>query len=115
MRLFGSLTNRIMETIPPAKPEKGMGATILMHSDRYPATVLFTFGISVTVQRDTAIRVDNNGMSEDQTYRFEPDPKGKIEEYTKRKNGTYVRVGESMKSGTILSIGKRDRYYDFSY
>lgn len=115
MRLYGSLTNRIMETIPPAKPEKGMGATVLMHSDRYPATIICVFGISVTVQYDNAIRTDSNGASENQTYLFEPDPRGQIEEYTKRKNGTYVKVGDSMRSGTILRVGERDRYYDFSF
>jgi len=32
-----------------------------------------------------------------------------------RKNGTYVAQGSSMKSGTVLAIGERDEYYDFSF
>lgn len=122
MRLYGSLTNRIMETIPPAVPEVGMGGTIVMWSDRYPVTIIGILRATrqsnptvIRVQGDKATRLDKNGMSETQEWSFERDEKGDITEFSKRRNGTWVKVGDSMKSGTILRVGKRDRYYDFSF
>ena len=115
MRVFGSLTNRIAECIPPPNPQVGMGATILMYSDRHAATVVAVKGKSVFVVEDIATRTDKNGMSETQEYSYAPNPNGPTEEFTLRKNGTYVKAGGSMRTGTILRIGERDAYHDFSF
>lgn len=115
MRMYGNIMNRIAETIPPSTPTVGMGATILMWSDRYPATIVAVKDKQITLQEDTATRTDKNGMSESQQYEFKPNPDGRIFNATLRKNGTYVLEGGSMRSGTIIRIGRRDRYYDFSF
>ncbi len=86
----GSLINHIMAR-GSVMPEIGMGATICGWSDRYPATIV------------------SNGMSEQQEY-----------EYTRNTNSpvTVFRVsrgGLRSKSGNYLCVGRRERYYDFSF
>jgi hypothetical protein len=115
MRAYGNLTNRIAEMSRPAIPQVGMGATVLLWSDRHPATIITVKGNQVTLREDKAIRTDSNGMSESQQYRYEPDPLGKVFVASLRKNGLYVVKGESIRNGTIVSIGKRDAYHDFSF
>ncbi|MCK5610196.1 hypothetical protein KAR91_50445 [Candidatus Pacearchaeota archaeon] len=86
----------------------GDGATVNMLTDKYPATVIATTPQTVTVRRDKAIRTDNNGMSESQSYRFEPDPDGAVERFNKRKDGRYHTPGARLSPG-------RDAYHDFSF
>ncbi len=61
-------------------PTVGMGATIHVGSDSYPATVIQVTrnGKRLVIQEDIAIRIDNNGMSESQEYTYEPNPHGDI-------------------------------------
>lgn len=115
MRVFGNLANRIAETAKPQEPTVGMGATILLYSDRTACTIIRVEKKFIRVQEDTSKRVDNNGMSESQDYEYSPNPTGQIKEYSKRKNGAYVKVGEPMHNGTVLRIGVRDSYYDFGF
>jgi len=115
MRVYGNLTNRISETVAPDIPKVGMGATIILYSDRYAATIVEVRGKSVYIQQDKAIRTDANGVSDSQTYRYEPNKSECIERYTLRKNGCYVKYLESMKNGTILRVGVRDHYYDYNF
>lgn len=123
MRVFGNLMNRIAETVKPLVPEVGMGATILMYSDRHAATVIEILDVrmiskqptKIIVQQDRAIRTDSNGQSEAQEYRFEPDANGRKYTFTLRKNGTYVEAGASMRNGTIVRLGERDSYHDYSF
>ena len=116
MRIFGNLTNRIAETVQPAIPVVGMGVTILMHSDRLPATVTNILSEKrIIIQEDTAMRLDNNGQSENQEWAFSSDLNGRQHTVSLRKNGTWVIQGGSMHNGTIISVGERDKYYDFSF
>lgn len=116
MRVFGNIMNRIAETIPPVKPEVGMGATVLMFSDRHAATIVSVETPKcIIIQHDIATRTDKNGLSEDQSYTFAPNRNANPETYTLRKNGTWVKEGESMSQGTILRIGTRDEYRDPSF
>ena len=115
------MINKILaaSTIGAPQPEVGMGATILMHSDRHAATIIeveyFKTGPragqakAVTVQRDTAQRVDSNGMSDAQTYVYLPNPNGATTRFTLRKGGRWEAYGFS------LGIGYRDEHFDFSY
>lgn len=98
-------------------PEVGMGATIYFYSDRHVGTVIAVSasGKKITVQEDHAIRTDSNGMSDDQSYRYERNPKGKIYEFTLRKNGRFVLVGETMQGGLYAKLGGRLYYYDYSF
>lgn len=95
-------------------PVVGMGATVLMLSDRNPATIVEVSKNlrKVTVQDDHHAVVSGSVMDGSAEYTFSPNPNASREVYTLRKNGRYVREGESMKNGTGLRIGERDRYYD---
>lgn len=113
----GSLFNLLMSgTNGQPKPEKGMGATILGWTDRRACTIVEVSksGRSIKVQRDIATRTDDNGMSDSQSYSYEPDPEAPIQEFTLRKNGAYVEKGANMR-GYRLRLGERKEYYDFSF
>jgi hypothetical protein len=91
----------------------GMGATIQVGSDSYPATVIQVTnnGKRVVVQEDIATRVDTNGMSESQQYTYEPNPNGTIYIATLRKDGRWRVTGGK----TPVSLGFRRKYYDYSF
>jgi hypothetical protein len=91
----------------------GMGATIQVGSDSYPATVIQVTnnGKRVVVQEDLATRVDDNGMSESQEYTYQPNPQGTIYIATLRKDGRWRVTGGK----TPVSLGFRRKYYDFSF
>lgn len=111
MRMYGNLMNRISEHTLSPVPEVGMGATIYLHSDRLPCTVerVSPSGKTARLREDTAIRIDQNGMSELQKYRFEPNPNGRAFTARRRENGTW-RAGSNG-----VSFGARSKYYDFSF
>jgi hypothetical protein len=128
---LGTQTNSLVNhmyargTIGQPVPEVGMGATILMWTDRKAATIVDVLndGKVVIVQPDRAIRVDNNGMSECQDYRFEPDPSAGKQRFKfdgQRWRELYLsgsgRWCMSVKGdGNGLRIGSRDHYHDFSF
>lgn len=97
-------------------PEVGMGATINFHSDSKAATIIQVTnnGKRIVCRQDKAIRIDQNGMSESQTYNYEADPEGSIYIATLRKDGRYRRVG-STGSGSTITVGVRREYYDYSF
>lgn len=105
-----SINNYLMSgTRGQPQPVVGMGATILMWTDRRAATIIKITPTQVHIQRDKAIRSDNNGMSECQSYTFERDPYAKIEIFRLHKNGAYKgKCGQ-------LRIGERDEYHDYSF
>jgi hypothetical protein len=114
MAEYGSLINMISGSNPELKPEVGMGATILMWTDRRAATVIEVSksGKKVTVQFDKAT---SQGSFGSQDWKLEPDPNGSTREYTKRKNGQWVAAGDSMRGGQRLGLGYRDHYFDYSF
>jgi hypothetical protein len=111
----GSLMNHIFSGCNMPAPEIGMGATILHWTDRTACTItaISKSGKRVEVVEDNAIRTDDNGMSDSQSYRYEPGT-GSARAFTLRKNGAWVAEGQSMK-GTRLAIGARRHYYDYSF
>lgn len=54
----------------------GDGATICYYTDRKAATVIAKTAKTITVQEDTATRVDKNGMSDSQAYSYAANPNG---------------------------------------
>jgi hypothetical protein len=118
----GSLVNHVLSGYND-DPAVGMGATILMWSDRSPATIIEVNQKKryIVIQEDNAKRVDNNGMSEAQTYEYSPDPEGAKRFYRKMKNGRWQEhyinpeTGRLVKAGGYLSIGEREKYHDFSF
>lgn len=111
MKLYGNLMNRISEDSLSPAPTVGMGATIYLWSDRYPATVtkVSTSGKTVTLTEDHAERTDKNGLSESQTYEFSPNPSGRVWTARKTKRGTW-RAG-----GNGVTFGSRAAYRDPSF
>jgi hypothetical protein len=111
----GSLMNHIISGCRMAAPEVGMGGTILGWTDRRACTItqVSKSGKRVGIVEDIATRIDKNGMSDSQEYSFERGS-GSPTFFTLRKNGAWVRQGESIR-GQRLAIGKRDHYYDFSF
>lgn len=115
MRLFGNILNRIAETVNKT-PEVGMGATINMHSDRHAATIIAVLSPTrIQVQEDKAKLVGGSRDSEYQEYEFTPNPKSKVTTFSKRKNGLWIEEKDDQQSGTSLTIGERDEYYDPSF
>jgi len=112
----GSLQNLLMGS-GTATPKIGDGATVICWTDRHAATVIAVSksGKSVSVQRDTARRIDTRGMSDMQEYECTPNPNGCRETFTLRANGAWVQKGQSMRGGSRLSIGERRPYFDFSF
>lgn len=113
----GSLVNYLQGGPTKETPKVGMGATVLMWTDRTPATIIEVSpsGKTLKAQEDDAKRVDSNGMSDAQQYEYTPNPEGYTTTFTLRKNGSWVRQGESMNTGQRLRIGSREKYYDFSF
>lgn len=94
-------------------PEIGMGVTECMHIDRHANTInkISGSGKTIWIQRDKAIRTDNNKKSTIQEYRYESDNNGTIQKCTLRKDGSYRTLGEH---GSIIILGQRDEYFDYS-
>lgn len=113
----GSFINHAMSMAgQPEQPEVGMGATELMWTDRHAYTVTRVVSPRrVEVRQDLAIRVDENGMSDAQQYRYEPDPEAPVEVITKRKNGRWVRMGQPTSHGPVFILGTRDEHHDYSF
>ena len=126
---YGSLFNTVMDRSKSPEVEVGMGATVLMWSDRQAATVVgFTTFKSgkrkgqvktVTVQRDKATRTDSNGMGDAQSYEYERDEQGALRTFLASSKGGWKQVGADGKvvegGGAGLLLGVRKEYYDFSF
>lgn len=95
----------------------GVGATLCWWSDRRAGTIISVSpsGKRIVVQEDTAIRTDGNGVSSDQRYEYERNPKGVRREFSLRKNGRWVEVGSDLYDGVVCTIGVRRYYYDYSF
>lgn len=123
---FGTETGSLMNHLYSAcndEPTVGMGATILSWSDRYPATIIEVNHKKryIVVQEDDAERIDNNGISESQVYKYSPNPNSSKRIYRKMKNGRwqehYVNreTNRLIKGSGYLSIGEREKFHDFSF
>lgn len=114
--MTGSFVNHVSGNSQQPTPEVGMGATILCWTDRQAATVVeLPTPKSIVVQYDHAKRADSNGMSDAQIYDYTPNPNGHKVTFTQRKNGAWVRKGETLKSGQRVALGYRAQYHDFSF
>lgn len=98
------------------KPEVGMGATCGFGSDCYPYTII---GV---LKNDTMIIVqaDNYKLkpgfttynTENQEYDYSPNSNAPKVIFTLRKNGRYVKQGDTMSNGQKIYIGNRRAYRD---
>lgn len=107
----GSVVNHLKSraTVGQPTPAVGMGATILLWSDRHPATIIKVTPKTVTVQEDTAERVDDRGpYTEEQEYRFSPNPNGATAVFRLTARGWRQSGGK----GAGLMIGHREKFCD---
>lgn len=118
-----SFVNHLYSSAKSPEPEVGMGATILMWTDRQPATVVEVNHKKryIVVQEDNAKRIDTDGMSESQEYEYSPNPEASRQIYRKMKDGRWVRhyvnpdTNRLVKDGTALMLGRREKYHDYSF
>lgn len=113
MARLGSLVNVMMDNAVAAKqpvPRVGDGATHVMWTDRHAYTVIevSASGKTVKVQRDKATRTDGRGMTDAQSYKYEPDPQGAVRTVRLTKRGWRS-------NGEAVLMGVRDEYYDYSF
>ena len=101
-------------------PEVGMGATVGVGSDRYPATIIEVnkgkdgVGTSFAIQWDSHKRV--GGEFPYYKYECKPNSNGRITYYTLRKTGRYKQKGWALRSpGGGIGIGHRRYYQDPSF
>lgn len=116
--MTGSFENRTMETQQPGvQPKAGDGATIVYYTDRHACTVVDVSanGKLIAVREDRSLRMDSNGRSESQDYRFEPDPNAPMRAFSLRRNGLFVEVGGAAHNGIVLRLGTRQTYIDPSF
>jgi hypothetical protein len=109
---YGSLQNLLAAPARSAEPAVGEGATVIWYTDRFPATVLRISPNRKTawLREDRAIRTDHHGMSDSQSYRFEPDPEGREHVAHRKRDGRWQTLG-----GQIVQFGARGRYHDYSF
>jgi hypothetical protein len=147
MKLYGGLINRLGENSRPAVPVKGMGGTIYHYSDRTAVTIVEVSpdGKTLWFTGDTAKRVDDNGMSESQTYEYTTNwdaPRGlakldktgrwriyapvtEMRSFTREDGSTgwgwlpvkHAKTGAIRwrKTAEVLGVGSRDKYHDYSF
>lgn len=87
------------------KPKVGMGCTYGIGADAYPARIIEVSpsGHRIKIQMDRAVAVDGAAMGQE-VFDITRDTDGRIEEYTRRKNGNYKEKGYNVGN---LTIGKR--------
>lgn len=91
-------------------PAVDMGATLMLHTDRdaYTITRIGPSGRVLWARADKATRTDRNGLSEQQTYAYEPDPSAPEERFDLGVAGWRGRRGR-------LAVGERRTYRDPSF
>ncbi len=93
-------------------PVVGMGATKHMYSDRLAFTIVRVSPSSrmFWMTRDKVTRTDKLGMTDSgQVYSYESQ-KGDGMQVSRRRDGRW-----KTEDGTIVGVGYRNEYYDFSY
>lgn len=115
----GSVINRIIEASAQPEPYVGMPATICHWSDRSPVVVVEVAASGKRIKTAPVAyrRVDDNGMSESQSYEFDTEPieGARPKVWSLRKNGRWVEVGLAIGQGPGLSLGHFAAYYDYSF
>lgn len=116
----GSVINHLMSG-SQALPEVGKGATIIHWTDRsaYFVDEVSNDGKTVTIERAKAIRTDDFGMSDSQSYRYERDENASPETI-RFTYGKWRRVytnweGKKETSPVNIVFGSMREYYDFSF
>lgn len=109
MELYGSLTNRIMESGRQPQPEVGMGVTECLWSDTH---AYFICDVKddrhITVQRAKVKCIDYFAGD----WEVEPDPNGMKINLFKSKKGWRERIGTRELGSTKFALGFAREYED---
>lgn len=94
-------------------PTPGMGCTVLMYSDRRAGTItrVSPSGKTIWFTCDEATRIDSNGMSDMQEYSYKTIEGAPELSARMNKRGQYRMKG----GGSVVAVGYRREYYDFSF
>lgn len=127
---YGSIGNRIAENSTMPKPEIGMGVTELCYTDREPYEVIEIINDKkIKIREMIAKRVDTNGMSECQDYKYFKKLDGEVKtlvfrngkwrdlrkEYENDENGKLVTVETKKLGCNGWLIGNAEKYFDYSF
>ena len=93
-----------------AEAKVGDGVSVVMWSDRRAATVIHKTAARITIQWDRSVVVKGSTQDGSAQYDYLPNPDGIVETYSLRKNGRWVRTGDSS-TGCYLVTG-RCEYHD---
>lgn len=127
MKLYGSLNNRLNENGycngTYNNIQVGTLCTVYLWSDRHAYEVVEVKDQKhIKIRRLTATRIDNNGMSDWQDYKYESDETNPIKELQLFKSGwkeiKYSQWEENKRIGSVkinISFGIADEYYDYSF
>jgi len=117
----GSLVNHVMSK-SGTKPEVGKGATELLWSDRHAYFVneVSKDGKECVIERADAVRIDKNGMSECQDYKYlRKDDADQITlryRYDQWMRKDWDEIEEKFAYTKIkIKFGFMQEYYDFSF
>lgn len=106
-----SVVSQITETASQEViPHVGMKCTQNYYTDRRVCTIVAVHGNSITV-RDNIVKCIDYW---DSKYEVTEDLTGNPKVFTKRKNGRWVRQGDSM-NGLGLTLNSSDHYVDPSF
>jgi hypothetical protein len=107
------MSNIMVDATKSVIPTVGMGITICLYRDRHAGTItkVSPSGKTFWYKRDDVERIDNNGMSDSQTYKYTFNDKMPDEKVTLRKNGQWRETGTNY----YIVLGTRDEYYDYSF
>ena len=99
------------------EPKVGMGATLVVGSDRYPYTIIIVSENKKTIWAtpDGYKPTSRHDYYGTQDYIYTTVINATAEEFTLRKNGRWVKKGESLHTGLGLHIGERRAYQDPSF
>jgi hypothetical protein len=118
LRNSGSFFNYLMGN-NASVPKVGEGGTYLLYTDRHAFEVWHVSGDGKRVFCEwlNAKRIDNNGMSESQSYEYSPSGRKFVLRW--RYNGwrmEYVENGKICFGGRVSVIfGVKREYYDYSF
>ncbi len=123
----GSLMNHLASRATKGQPkaEVGMGATLLMWTDRHAATIIdvegdgLSAGTILTVQEDHAKIVSGSAMDGSAEYEYSPNPEGYKKYFRLSAKGFWDCIYRNEQTGRWnksssggLAIGYRREYRD---
>jgi len=113
-RVIGTIKHNFPDIIIP---EEGMGVTLGIGSDRYPATIIEVSENKkkIVVQMDKYKPAPDYNYYGNQVYEYAEDPDGNQYCFTLRKNGRWHETGCKIGSGFQISFRGRSAYSDPSF